>query len=75
MTETEAAKLLADLRARYGVEPYDANRDLTIAQIMTLCGLSEAQARKAVAEEVAAGRMTVRKATVNSVRANVYRRK
>jgi hypothetical protein len=75
MTETEATRLLADMRARYFVEPYDPARDVTITDIMAALGTeSEDIARRRADAEVRAGRMTKRELATASGKRCYYRR-
>jgi hypothetical protein len=73
MTETEAARLLDDLRARYCAEPYDPARDVTLDDVMTALSLTEHPARSLLEREVREGRMTCRMVYVNARQRSVWR--
>jgi hypothetical protein len=76
IAETEASRLLADLRARYMAEPYDPARDITLADIMAALGTdSEDVARRAANAEVRAERMTKRTLSTRNGKRCYYRRK
>lgn len=75
MTDSEATRLLADMRARYMPQPYDADQDITLADIMAEFGVSDQTALRWAQAECAAGRLTVRKTLVAAHSVNVYRRK
>ena len=74
MTDTEAMRLLADLKARYCAEEYDPTQDVTQRDITESLGLTESQAETLIKQELAAGRMTKRQVKVGRSRVNVYRR-
>ena len=74
ITATEAERLLAELAARYGSEPYDVARDITARQVATLLGLDEEAARRRLERELRAGVLEARWANVAGHRVKVYRR-
>lgn len=73
MTDTQAARTLARMKAQYAPVPYDPTVDVTVQDIAALLGLKPHAARELLAREVEAGRMTVRKCTINGKARNVYR--
>lgn len=74
MTETDAARILSDLAARYSSAPYDPAQDVTLRDIIAALGCGESAARNYADKEVRAGRLTVRLVTIGVARCNVYRR-
>ena len=74
IAQTDAAHLLADLRARYCVEPYDPTQDVTLYDVIAQLGITEHPARKLLEREVSAGRLTLRQTYVGNRKQNVYRK-
>ena len=74
MTDTDAARILAELAARYRVEPFDPSQDVTLADVIASLQCSEAAARRYVRLEVAAGRLTLRKLSIHGAPTNIYRK-
>lgn len=75
MTESDAARLLAELAAQYGEQPYDPDRDITVADVMRSQGISEDRARNQLEYGIEQGLLVKRKAQVKrGPPINVYRR-
>ena len=75
IAQTDAMRLLADLAARYAAEPYDATRDITLAEFMAASGItSEDAARRALDAEIAAGQLTKRLLATGRGRCYFYRK-
>lgn len=74
ITDTEAARILAELRDRYAVEPYDPAQDVTVRDVMDLLSVTEENAARYLQAEVQAGRLTKRRVRINGYSTNVYRR-
>ena len=73
MTDTQAARTLARMKAQYAPVPYDPALDVTIADIVAALGVKTNQAWEYLTAEVSAKRMTVRKCTIAGKSRNVYR--
>ena len=73
MTDTQAARTLARMKAQYAPVPYDPTLDVTISDVAAALGIKPNAALELLAREVEAGRMTVRKCTINGKARNVYR--
>ena len=64
----------AELADRYRIEPYDPARDLTLRDVMTALTCTEDAARRYLAAEVKAHRLSVRKLPMDGAHVNVYRK-
>lgn len=73
MTDTQAARTLARIKAQYAPVAYDPALDVTISDIVVTLGVKTNQAWEYLTAEVAAGRMTMRKCTIGGKSRNVYR--
>lgn len=73
MTDTQAARTLARMKAQYAPVPYDPTVDVTVQDIVAQLGIKPNAALELLAREVADGRMTVRKCTIDGKSRNVYR--
>jgi len=73
MTDTQAARTLARMKAKYAPVPYDPAVDVTISDIAVTLGIKDNQARELLAQEVKAGHMALRKCIVDGKSRNVYR--
>jgi predicted ArsR family transcriptional regulator len=63
MTETEAARLLAEIAAAYQAEePFDPERDITATMLAERMGVTATGARYMLQREVMAGKLTRRTA-------------
>ena len=74
MTQTEAERLLAELAERYGSQPYDPERDVTVRQVAEQIGKAEQAARDMLNKLVRMELMTCRNVTMGGRRIKVYRR-
>jgi len=74
MTQTEAELLLAELAERYGSQPYDPQRDVTVRQVAERLGKADQAARDMLNRLVKMGIMVCRDVTMNGRRIKVYRR-
>lgn len=74
MTQTEAELLLAELAERYGSQPYDPQRDVTVRQVAERLGKSEQAVRDMLNKLVKIEIMTCRDVTMRGRRIKVYRR-
>jgi len=73
MTDTQAARTLARMKEQYAPLAYDPNVDVTIPDIVAALGVKDNQAWEYLTAEVKAGRMTLRKCTIDGKSRNVYR--
>jgi len=69
----DKAAMLAEAVAAWGLEPV-ADDEMTLREMAAAAGIGEQAASRCVKRDVAAGRLTVRKATVGGRQVNVYRR-
>ena len=65
--------MCAQIVAEWGLDPVQAD-ELTLREMAQAAGVSEQAAYRCVKRDVAAGKLTVRKATVNGRQVNVYRK-
>ncbi len=73
LTESQAARLLARMKALYGAEEYDPAVDVTAERTAAQLGVSIDRARDILAAEAKAGRLVVRSVVTEGKRRNVYR--
>ena len=73
MTDTQAARTLARMKAQYAPLAYDPTIDVTIQDVAAQLGVKDNHARELLTLEVEAKRMTVRKCVVDGKSRNVYR--
>lgn len=73
MTDTQAARTLARMKAQYAPLAYDPAIDVTVADVMAQLACKQNYALELLAREVADGHMTVRKCVVDGKSRNVYR--
>ena len=69
----DKAAMCAQIVAEWGLEPQQPD-EVTLREMAQEAGVSEQAAYRCVKRDVAAGKLTVRKATVNGRQVNVYRK-